>query len=194
MGNAEAGVKLWETDAANPVFANCIIAGNGGAGIEMWSASGSRLRKYNCATVLHSTIVGNVNGGISGGDPIVVNSIVYANGLSGATRQIDAHDATVSGCNVEGGCPGAGNIDVEPGFERPGFWASADDPSQPAATDDITAIWAPGDYHLRQDSPCVDAGVTEVIFRWLATDIDGDPHILGGRPDIGCDEVAPAPQ
>jgi len=35
LDNAEAGVKLWETDAANPRFANCIIAGNGGAGIEM---------------------------------------------------------------------------------------------------------------------------------------------------------------
>jgi hypothetical protein len=194
LDNTEVGVKLWETDAANPVFANCIIAGNGGAGIEMWSASGGRLRKYNCATVLHCTIVDNASEGISGGDPIVVNSIVYANGRSGAAGQIDAHDATVSGCNVEGGCPGAGNIDVEPGFITPGFWASAADPNQPAAADDTTAIWVPGDYHLRQDSACVDAGVTEAIFGWLATDIDGDPRILGGRPDIGCDEFAPAPQ
>lgn len=193
MANAEAGAKLWETDAANPVFANCVIAGNGGAGIEMWSASGGRLRKYNCATVLHSTIVGNANEGIWGGDPIVVNSIVHANGRSGVP-QIDAHDATVSGCNIEGDCPGAGNIDAEPGFTTPGFWASADDPNQPAATDDITAVWAPGDYHLRQDSACVNTGVAEPIFGWLATDIDGDPRIVGRRPDIGCDEFAPARQ
>jgi len=193
VDNVEAGVRLWETDAANPVFANCIIAGNGGAGIEMWSASGGRLKKYNCATVLHSTIVGNANEGISGGDPIVVNSIVHANGLGGGVRQIDAHDATVSGCNVEGGYPGAGNIDVEPGFVTPGFWASAADPNQPAAGNDMTAVWVPGDYHLRQDSACVDTGVTEAIFGWLATDIDGDPRILGGHPDIGCDEFAPGP-
>jgi hypothetical protein len=193
VDNAEAGVKLWETDAANPTFANCIIAGNGGAGIEMWSASGGRLTKYNCATVLHCTIVGNAKEGISGGDPIVVNSIVYTNGRGGGIRQIDAHDATVSGCNVEGGCPGADNIDVEPGFATPGFWAYAGDPNQPAAADDMAVIWVPGDYHLRQDSSCVDTGAAEAIFGWLATDIDGDPRIVGGRPDIGCDEFVPAP-
>ena len=176
MANAEAGAKLWETDAANPVFANCVIAGNGGAGIEMWSASGGRLRKYNCATVLHSTIVGNANEGIWGGDPIVVNSIVHANGRSGVP-QIDAHDATVSGCNIEGDCPGAGNIDAEPGFTTPGFWASADETNPDAFAEEKEIT-----------------GVAEPIFGWLATDIDGDPRIVGRRPDIGCDEFAPARQ
>jgi len=193
VDNAEAGVKLWETNAANPTFANCIIAGNGGAGIEMGSASGGRLTKYNCATVLHCTVVGNAKEGILGGDPIVINSIMYANGRRGGIRQIDAHAAAVSGCNVEGGCPGAGNIDDEPGFITPGFWASAADPNQPAEADDMTAFWVPGDCHLHQDSSCVDTGVAEAIFGWLATDIDGDPRIVGGRPDIGCDEFVPAP-
>jgi hypothetical protein len=189
VDNTGAGVKLWETDATDPTFANCIIAGNGRAGIEMESPS----RKYNCATVLHCTIVGNAEEGISGGDPIVVNSIVYANGRSGGVHQIDAHAPTVGSCNVEGGCPGAGNIDAEPGFVTPGLWASASDPNQPAAADDMTAVWVHGDYHLRQDSPCVDAGVAETIFGWLTTDIDGHPRIVGGRPDIGCDEFVPAP-
>ena len=184
VNNAEAGVKLWETDAANPTFANCIIAGNGGAGIEMGSAPGSRSTKYNCATVLHCTVVGNVEEGISGGDPIVVNSIVYANGLGGGIPQIDAHAATVGGCTIEGGYPGVGNIDVEPGFIVPGFWTS---------TDEATCSWVHGDYHLRQDSACVDAGVVEAIFGWLTRDIDGGPRIVGTRPDIGCDELAPKP-
>jgi hypothetical protein len=193
VDNAAAGVKLWETDAGNPTFANCIIAGNGGAGIEMGSASGGRFTKYNCATILHCTIVGNGKEGIWGGNPIVVNSILYANGHSGGIRQIDAHDATVSGCNVEGGHPGAGNIDIEPGFIRPGYWAAPTVPEQPAVPGAAAAIWIHGDYHLRPDSPCVDAGVAEAIFGWLATDIDGDPRIAGGRPDIGCDEFVPAP-
>jgi hypothetical protein len=190
VNNTEAGVKLWETDTANPTFANCIIAGNAGAGIEMVSARGGRFRKYNCATVLHCTIVGNVNEAVCGGDPIIVNSILYANGGGGSISQIDAHAATVSGCSIEGGCPGTGNIDAAPGFVTPGFWAFADEPNQPTA--DMPATWVQGDYHLRQDSPCVDTGVAEPIFDWLTTDIDGDPRCAGDRPDIGCDEFAPA--
>ena len=193
VDNAQAGIKLWETNAANPTFANCIIAGNGGAGIEMVSASGGRSVKYNCATVLHCTIVGNVKEGILGGDSIIVNSIVYANGRGGGTRQIDAHAAIVSGCNIEGGYPGTDNIDVEPGFVAPGFWTPANDLSRPAPAGDSSAVWAPGDYHLRQDSACVDAGIAEAIFGWLATDMDGDPRVAGGHPDIGCDEFVPAP-
>ena len=191
VNNAEAGIKLWETDAADPIFANCIIAGNGGPGIEMWSSSDGRFAKYNCATVLHCTIVGNASEGISGGDPIIVNSILYANG-GGGISQINAHAATVSGCNIEGGYPGAGNVDAEPGFVTPGFWALADDPNGPTGFDDITAVWVSGDYHLQQNSPCVDGGVAEPIFGWLTTDIDGNPRAIGDRPDIGCDEFAPA--
>ncbi len=183
LDNAEAGIKLWETDVANPTFANCIVAGNGGAGIEMGSASGGRVTKYNCATVLHCTIVGNAREGISGGDPVVVNSIVYANGLGGGIPQIDAHAATVSGCNIEGSYPGAGNVDVEPGFVTPGFWTSIAE---------VTYSWVHGDYHLCGDSACVDAGIAEAIFGWLTTDMDGDPRIVSTRPDIGCDEQAPA--
>jgi hypothetical protein len=40
----------------------------------------------------------------------------------------------------------------------------------------------------------VDAGVAEVIFGWLTNDIEGDPRVVGGRPDIGCDEFAAAPE
>ncbi len=44
------------------------------------------------------------------------------------------------------------------------------------------------DYHLRDDSPAIDAGVT---LSWLVTDIDGDPRPLpaGGNYDVGADEV-----
>lgn len=190
VNNSEAGVKLWETDAAHPTFANCVIAGNGGAGVEMWSSFG-RFASYNCATLLHCTIVGNAGQGIWGGDPIVVNSIIRANG-DGAARQIDAHAATTVGCNIEGGYPGEGNIDALPGFVTPGFWALADDPEGCIGLDDITAVWVPGDNHLQQSSPCVDGGVVEPIFGWLTTDMDGDPRDVGDRPDIGCDEFVPA--
>lgn len=54
-----------------------------------------------------------------------------------------------------------------------------------------------GDFHLRADSPCVDAGETQP---WMpdATDFDGQPRVQGGdgsdgrdvRVDVGADEAA----
>src|SRR5262249_47456833 len=44
------------------------------------------------------------------------------------------------------------------------------------------------DYHLRLDSPCINAGDNSVVQAgWL--DIDGQPRVLSGRVDIGADEV-----
>ena len=44
-----------------------------------------------------------------------------------------------------------------------------------------------GNYHLRQSSPCVNAGEA---LDWMdgATDLDGEPRIRHGKPDIGCYE------
>ncbi len=47
---------------------------------------------------------------------------------------------------------------------------------------------AGGNYHLRPNSPAIDAGISVL---WLTTDIDGDarPYPLGGEYDIGVDEA-----
>jgi hypothetical protein len=45
---------------------------------------------------------------------------------------------------------------------------------------------ASGDFHLRPDSPCIDAGDT---FAWAPTvDLDGNPRIVNGLIDIGAYE------
>jgi uncharacterized protein (DUF362 family) len=186
VGNAEAGVKLSETDVRAPTFINCIIAGNGGPGIDMTAAKGGRFIKYNLATILQCTIVGNARGGVLGSMPLVANSIVYAN----AVAQIDTDGATVAYCDVQGGCPGTDNLDADPCFVTPGYWADAADASVPAAPGP-PAVWIGGDYHLSEGSPCIDAGSGEYLHEAVAGDIDGDSRITGEIPDIGCDEFAP---
>jgi hypothetical protein len=42
------------------------------------------------------------------------------------------------------------------------------------------------DYHIRPESPAVDAGRDVGITR----DVDGDPRPVGAAPDVGADEVA----
>lgn len=64
-------------------------------------------------------------------------------------------------CNVEGGVPGAGNFDVDPGF-------------------------VPGSQQLRWDSLCRNRGT--VAPELTATDYEGDPRIADGAPDVGADE------
>ena len=189
VGNTEAGVKLVEN--CNPVLGNCIIAGNGGDGIEMWPPRGSRLVPQNYATVVHCTIVGNRSHGIRGGKPTVVNTIVYANSIDGQSTQISADAATVQYCDVQGGWPGTGNLNADPKFVTPGYWGDPADPKRPAAPSDKKAVWVPGDYHLSIGSPCIDAGDPALTPAWVAMDIDGQPRIVGARADIGCDEVVP---
>jgi parallel beta-helix repeat protein len=186
VDNVEAGIKLW--DISNPTLANCIIAGNGGDGIEMWSPRVSRVITYNYATVLHCTVVGNRGNGIRGGKPVVVNTIVRANGVGAAAAQISVDVATVTYSNVQGGQPGAGNIDADPLFVVPGRWADPADPTKAAASGDKKAVWVGGNYHLRAGSPCIDAGDPALASKWVLFDMDGQARPIGLRPDIGCDE------
>lgn len=58
-------------------------------------------------------------------------------------------------------------------------------------TDDPLFINNSGDYHLKENSPCLDSGVN---MPWMigATDIDGNPRIVNGIVDIGVYELATA--
>ena len=188
VDNVEAGIKLWES--SNPTIVNCVIAGNGGDGIEMWATKSGRMVPYNFATIAYCTIVGNGGSGVLGSKPILANTIVCSNGVDPTTAQIAADAPVVNYCDVEGGFSGTGNIDVDPGFVLPGHWADPTDPTLPATPGDPAAVWIHGDYHLRADSPCIDAGDPASGTAETSTDIDGQPRIVGGRADIGCDELS----
>lgn len=177
--NAQAGIKI--SDGGNPTLGNCVIEGNGGPGLDMSAAKAGRFIKYNDATIAHCVIVGNRKEGILEGRAVVVNSIVFSNGAGGQVLQINTRDAVVNYCDIEGGFAGAGNISDDPCFATGGYWAA---PGDPAAT------WISGDYHLRGDSPCINTGDPEFVPEPFSFDIDGQPRVIGSRPDIGCDEVA----
>jgi hypothetical protein len=110
------------------------------------------------ATVLNCTIVNQTLHAIDvldGGNPtllVVANSILVGNTNSitlppagGAAEVVN-----VGRSNVEGGWPGVGNIDVDPGF--------------------VDA--AGGDFRLAEGSPCIDAGSNLLVPNTISMDLD----------------------
>ncbi|MBL7152855.1 MAG: right-handed parallel beta-helix repeat-containing protein [Phycisphaerae bacterium] len=160
--------------SSHTILSNCLIYNNtaieeGGA---IYSRSGS-------TTLTNCTITANSTPGIGGGIRtefynrcVLKNCIVYDN-PTGSGPQISAtysccdSEVEVAYSNIQGGWPGAGNIDGNPLFMNP----------------------AGGDFHLSADSPCIDAGDPNYVPFPDQTDIDGEPRILNSSVDMGADEL-----
>ena len=83
---------------------------------------------------------------------------------------------------VESGCIvdwGQGNIDADPNFVSLGSLSN-------------NTMVTTGDYHLLDDSPCIDSGDPDFVAEPSETDIDGHPRISGKKIDIGADEFVPS--
>ena len=113
----------------------------------------------------HCTVADNVSGGGIAGYPYyadIVNSIVWDN--EPYQFSDDYPDPfIVNYSDVEDGYPGNGNIDKKPMFVDSNN----------------------GNYHLRQNSKCKDAGIVSSV----TDDIDGLNQRIDGSPDMGADEV-----
>ena len=155
VGNRDAGIKLWGASA--PTVTNCDISGNG-VGVEMWADTSTRRILRNGGLFSNCTVTGNRREGFLGGDPtlesctvadnlgyglscsspVLNNSIVYFN--NGDGENITAkRTVTATCCDIQGGWPGEGNIDVDPLFIVRGSWTDG-------------GAWIPGDYRLQNDA------------------------------------------
>jgi parallel beta-helix repeat protein len=191
-GNAPGGMY---NHLSNSTLIGCIFSGNKNLGM---------LNSSSSPTVTNCTFTGNL-GGIhnSSSSPTVTNCILWGNNESGYENEIiliDHSTIDITYCNVQGGRDsiydndfdpnninwGIGNIDIDPLFVDPGSW---DDNGTPDDWSDDT--WIEGDYHLRWTSPCINAGDPNFVFEEGEVDIDGEPRVMGGRVDMGSDEVGP---
>ena len=195
------------------MISNCIFSGNTAG-----QNGGAIHCQVSSATITNCTFMANFAENAAGGiffeygGPFLslTNSILWANADSSGTNQSaqitcnlppayppevtynciqDAHPDDV---NVPFGGIDNGNIDDEPMFVRypdDGGDGWADDPCTPdideGANDDF------GDLHLLSSSPCINAGVPNFYLLPEATDMDGQPRVLGGCVDMGADEVTP---
>jgi predicted GH43/DUF377 family glycosyl hydrolase len=151
---------------------NTLVADNRGA--EGMHLNGS-------ASLTNVTVAGNAAGtggpGINfnpqtGGNLVILNSIIYDNGVGDAIHVPDPGAVQASYSDIQGGWSGTGNVDADPLF--------------------VDAVH--GDYHLSASSPAVDAGTNAGA---PLTDWEDDPRPLDGdldgtaTTDMGADEFRP---
>jgi predicted outer membrane repeat protein len=153
----------------NSQISNCTFAGNSaGSGGAICGIGNSTLRIEN--SVFTKNEAGAHGGGIycDSDTPMELrNCIVWDNSVQswGSDPQIYGN-ALVDYSDIQGGWPGAGNLDSDPQFIR-----------KPAKTPDYQWVNASDDYgdlRLRSTSPCLDAGSDSTI---VATSVD-----LAGNP------------
>ena len=119
---------------------------------------------FNCTFSENSA---NTAGGgihfIGGSDPLVItNCILWGDSPD---EIYSSYELDVTYSDIQGGWEGKGNIDADPLFVAP----------------------EEGDFHIKLDSPCIDAGTDAGVY----VDIDGDPRPQGHWFELGSDEVFP---
>jgi parallel beta-helix repeat protein len=175
------------TLAGGGTVTNCVFTGN------VDPDTGGAIRVYSGPVTLnHCTLVGNSSaaGAVYYGEAAVTarNCILWANsepqilnapGLQGSF--------TADHSNIQGGLPGAGNLDVDPLFVRnpsDGGDGWADRPATPineAVNNDY------GDLRLHPGSPCIDRGAIRAPAL-PSTDLDHNPRVVGAASDMGAYE------
>jgi len=161
-GNSASGLGggIFFGDESLSSMTNCLIVGNdalNGGGIYCWN--------YAAPSVTNCTFSGNdaTFGGAAcfhtNSSTTLTNCVLWGdfpNEIGGT--------ATVTYSDVQGSCPGTGNIDADPLFLDPGYWTGTD--------------WVDGDYHLYPCSPAIDAGDP-------ASDYSNEPEPHGDRANMG---------
>lgn len=162
-GNAAPdGGAIYSHFPGKPLIVNCTISGN------VASNSAGAIYCYNSSnlSISHSILWDDTAPYAS---EIMVSNSGAATSIQISYCDIQGGEQNVKlakGCTVEWG---EGNIDADPCFVNPDS----------------------NDYHLLEESPCIDAGDPEFVAGPDETDIDGNPRILGEKIDIGADEFVP---
>ena len=192
---ALAGGGGFYLNACSPTIKNCIISGNaapdGGA---IYSHNNGYPLIINCTITANTAY--NSAGAIycyKSSNMTLSHSILWADNATTASEILIGNlgagtSIHISYCDIQGGREnvisengcivdwGQGNIDLDPHFVNISYLSA-------------NQVFTPGDYHLLDDSPCIDAGDPDFVTEPGETDIDGNLRISGAKIDIGADEV-----
>ncbi len=145
---------------SSPALTNNTVTGNSGD-----NGAGLYLEAWCSPTLTSNTISSNAGGGLYRdprypfGAPVITNCILW-----GSTVQPDLENASATYSDIGSGeLAGEGNISEDP-------------------------LFVGGDYHLRDDSPCIDAGNNDAP-NLPETDKDGNPRIVPPLTEDGVVDV-----
>lgn len=177
----QSGGGIYTSSNCSPKIVNCTVTGNaaGYHGGGIYHSSDKEL------FVSNSIIWSNAD---NSGDPIDVQQI-YNDGEGPVNMWFSCvQDGDANDANIPFGGADYFNIDDDPCFVIPGvgYW---DDNNTPGNTDDDFWVWTEGDYHLRLNSPCIEAGNPYSTYGPGDTDIDGQSRVMGSVVDMGVDEA-----
>jgi len=198
-----------------PVITNCQIIANsalwGGGGIYL---NGSSPTIQNC--IISKNVAPEGEGGAiyseCSGNPLIVNCTISGNVASNSAGAIYCYKSSnlaisncilwgdtapyasevmvgtldypaaiqISYCDIQGG-----EQNVELAYGSSVTWGNYIDADPCFVNPDSN------DYHLLEESPCIDAGDPDFVAGPDETDIDGNLRISGEKIDIGADEYLP---
>ena len=162
--------------SASPVLKNVLLANNQASSAMVNNWGGGLYCNYECDPVLiNCTIVDNEADDLGGGMSCqqnshieLINAILWNNNPDDIFVLPNSQSSvTVTYSDIQEGWTGTGNISSNPLFYNSSI----------------------GDYHLTQNSPCINTGTPDTIGLHLPPwDLDGNPRIYGGRIDMGAYE------
>jgi hypothetical protein len=139
---------------------------------------------YCWGTIQNNTIVGNYAAESGGGLYLCVatirNCIVWGNRASSDAQLSQCSDPTHC-CIQDWGAGGTWNTSSNPRFVSAGGWDDNNTPLDPS--DDV---WVEGNYRLKADSPCIDAGDNSGLSP-PGVDMDGNIRITLGVKSLTVD-------
>jgi hypothetical protein len=143
-------------DNSHPTLINCAFQSNSGVGYPAYGGGmyneQSRPTLINCTfSSNHANITGGIHNDISS-SPTLANCILWD--IGDEISNNGGSTITVTHSDVQGGWPGAGNINLDPEMD---------------------------DLRLSAGSPCIDAGDNSVVT--VSTDLDGNWRIFDGDGD-----------
>ncbi len=174
------------------ILANRVKGGRGGPGYPDGNAFGGGIY-CGGGEITSCTFTGNMamsGAGIYGQSD--VNSCI----LWDVTEQNSIPVSEITGSalvrysDIKGGFAGEGNINTDPCFVESGYWIEVNMPPPcPWCPPEINLIWNEGDYHLLEESQCINRGEPNYVAGPNERDLDGKRRVTGGRIDMGAYEL-----
>ncbi len=185
------GGGMFNNNSSSPVVTNSTFSGNSAG-----TRGGGMFNQSSSPTVTNSTFSGNSAGSDGGGmynvfsSPTVTNSIIWNNSATGETTTASASVFNNSStptfsysliANSGGSGSWVGAIGTDNGNNI------AANPLFIETPNPATAPTTAGNLRLQASSPAFDAGNDAVVG--VATDLDGNPRIMGTAVDMGAYEL-----